>query len=213
MKIKDLSLAVLTAGLIAGTTTSAVAQDIPNWIGFSVGNTQFENGHDLAGITATSSDKSDNAWKMVLGFPFNKNIALELGYAKLGDQSANGQFAGANASARTTNTAYLFDVVGSYDINPSFSLLGKIGLHRWGVNSDITKNGVNQNDGADGGVGVGSGASFDVTYGLGLQYNLNSDVGLRLELEKINNMGHETTTGTTDARLISIGIVYKFKIL
>lgn len=208
MKIKGLALAVLTAGLIAGTTTSAVAQDVPNWIGFSAGNTQF-SGNNLAGINPTSSDKSDNAWKLVLGIPFNKNLALELGYAKLGDQSISGTYpaTGVASSARTTNTAYLIDLVGTYDINASFAILGKVGMHRWGVNSDrtgITAPGANQSDGADG---------FNSTYGLGLQYNINPDVGLRLEWEKINHMGHDTTTGISDARLISVGVVYKFKIL
>jgi OOP family OmpA-OmpF porin len=77
-------------------------------------------------------------------------------------------------------------------------------MHRWGVNDDTTKNGVNATNGADG---------FDSTYGLGVQYNVNKDVGLRMEWERINNMGHETTTGKTDANLISIGVIYRFKIL
>lgn len=212
MKIKGLSLAVLTAGLIAGTTTAALAQDVPNWIGFSVGNTKFSNGsnivtpgtNNLSGISPQTTENSDNAWKIYLGIPFNKNLGLELGYAKLGDQYITGLRSGVAASSRATSTAYLIDLIGNYDINDKFSLLGKAGIHRWGVNDDTTVGGVGATNGADG---------FDFTYGLGMQYNLNNDVGLRLEWDKVNNMGHEGTTGKIDASLISIGIVYKFKIL
>ena len=211
MKIKGLAIAALAASLTAGAVTTAVAQDVPNWIGVSVGNTKFSSGSNnfnssntLSGISPSSTEDSDNAWKIYLGIPFNKNLGLELGYAKLGDQTISGTFNGAAATSRATSTAYLFDLVGNYDFNESFSLLGKVGMHRWGVNDDTTKNGVNASNGADG---------FDFTYGLGVQYNVNKDVGLRMEWERINDMGHEGTTGNIDANLITIGVVYRFKIL
>lgn len=212
MKIKGLAIAALAASLTAGAATTAVAQDVPNWIGVSVGNTQFSNGNNnfnssntLSGITSTSTENSDNAWKIYLGIPFNKNLGLELGYAKLGDQTISGMFTGNPASSRATSTAYLFDLIGNYDFNESFSLLGKVGMHRWGVNSDTQKTPTGGGtDGADG---------FDFTYGLGVQYNVNKDVGLRMEWERINDMGHEGTTGKIDASLITIGVVYRFKIL
>ncbi len=206
--IKGPAIVALVASLTAGAVTTAVAQDVPNWIGVSVGNTQFSNGSNnfsssntLSGITnPTSTKNSDSAWKIYLGIPFNKYLGLELGYAKLGDQTIRN----ATDASRATSTAYLFDLVGTYDFNESFSLLGKAGIHRWGVNDDTTKNGVGDTNGADG---------FNFTYGLGAQYNVNKDVGLRLEWERINNMGHEGTTGKIDADLITIGAVYKFNIL
>ena len=211
MKMKGLAIAALAASLTAGAVTTAVAQDVPNWIGVSVGNTKFSSGSNnfnssntLSGISPSSTEDSDNAWKIYLGIPFNKYLGLELGYAKLGDQTISGTFNGTAASSRATSTAYLFDLVGNYDFNESFSLLGKLGMHRWGVNDDTLKNAVNATNGADG---------FDFTYGLGVQYNVNKDVGLRMEWERINNMGHEGTTGKIDASLITIGVVYRFKIL
>ena len=211
MKIKGIAIAALAASLTAGAVTTSIAQDIPNWIGVSVGNTQFSNGSNivnssntLSGISPGSTENSDNAWKIYLGIPFTKNLGLELGYAKLGDQTISGTFSGLPASSRATSTAYLFDLVGNYDFNESFSLLGKVGMHRWGVNDDTTKGTVGATNGADG---------FDFTYGLGVQYNVNKDVGLRMEWERINNMGHEGTTGNIDASLITIGVIYRFKIL
>lgn len=209
MKIKGLAIAALAASLTAGAATTVLAQDVPNWIGVSVGNTKFSNGsntvnpssHTLSGIAnPTSTEDSDNAWKIYLGIPFNKYLGLELGYAKLGDQTVRN----ATSSSRATSTAYLFDLVGNYDFNESFSLLGKVGMHRWGVNDDTTRIGVGATNGADG---------FDFTYGLGVQYNVNKDVGLRMEWERIDDMGHEGTTGKIDANLITIGVVYRFKIL
>lgn len=204
MKIKHLAIAALVASLTAGAASTAVAQDVPNWIGVSVGNTKFSNDNNLSGISPTSTENSDNAWKIYLGIPFNKNLGLELGYAKLGDQYINGLFNSTTATSRATNTAYLIDLIGNYDFNESFSLLGKLGMHRWGVNDDTYKNGASATNGADG---------FDFTYGLGMQYNVNKDVGLRMEWERINNMGHEGTTGKIDANLITIGVIYRFKIL
>ncbi|GAO36332.1 hypothetical protein SCT_1738 [Sulfuricella sp. T08] len=178
VKIKGLAIAALAASLTAGAVTTTVAQDVPNWIGVSVGNTRFSNGNNnfnssntLSGITsATSTENSDSAWKIYLGIPFNKYLGLELGYAKLGDQTISS----ATASSKATSTAYLFDLVGNYDFNESFSLLGKLGMHRWGVNDATTRSGVGATNGADG---------FDSTYGLGVQYNVNKDVGLRMEWE------------------------------
>jgi opacity protein-like surface antigen len=211
MKIKGLAIAALAASLTAGAVTTAVAQDVPNWIGVSVGNSQFSSGSNiinssntLSGISPDSTVDSDTAWKIYLGIPFNKYLGLELGYAKLGDQSIRGIFNGNPASSRATSTAYLFDLVGNFEFNESFSLLGKLGFHRWGVNDDTLKNTINTGNGADG---------FDATYGLGVQYNVNKDVGLRMEWERIKEMGHEGTTGKIDADLITIGVTYKFNIL
>lgn len=212
MKIKGLVIAALAASLAAGAVSSAVAQDLSNWIGVSVGNTEFSNGtnnynsnNTLSGISDTSKTDSDNAWKIYLGIPYNKYVGVELGYAKLGDQYISGTFGTpATATSRATSTAYLIDLIGTYDINEKISLLGKAGMHRWGVNSDTTKKGIVSSDGADG---------FQLTYGLGAQYNVNSDIGVRMEWEHINKMGHEGTTGKIDASLISVGVVYRFKIL
>lgn len=211
MKIKGLVIAALAASLTAGAIATAVAQDVPNWIGVSVGNAKFSNGSNiingsntLSGITPSSGDNSDNAWKIYLGIPFNKYLGMELGYAKLGDQTISGRFSGTSAVSRATSTAYLIDLVGNVDFNDSFALLGKAGIHRWGVNDDTTKGTVGATNGADG---------FDFTYGLGVQYNVNKDVGVRMEWDRINKMGHEGTTGKIDADLITIGVIYRFKIL
>ena len=213
MKIKSLAIATLVASLTAGAATTVVAQELSNWIGVSVGKTNFSNGSNtanpgsntLSGISAGSSENSDSAWKIYLGLPVTKYLGLELGYAKLGDQTISGTFPVLGASSsRATSTAYLIDLIGNYDFNENFSLLGKVGIHRWGVNDDTTKGAVSATNGADG---------FDFTYGLGAQYNVNKDIGIRMELERINNMGHEGTTGKIDANLITIGVVYKFKIL
>jgi OmpA-OmpF porin, OOP family len=199
MRIKGLAIAALAASLTATAVAPAAAEgDLYNWVGASIGNTDF-NYNNLSGITPGSIDNSGNGWKIYLGFPITKSIGLEVGYMDLGEASITG------ATGNTSNTrakVYNFDLVGNYDFNESFSLLGKAGIYRWGMHSDTVIGGKGSTADDDG---------FDFHYGLGLQYNPNREIGLRLEWERFNNMGFKGTTGETDADLFSLGAVYKFK--
>lgn len=199
MRIKGLAIAALAATLTAGAVTTASAEeDVYNWVGASLGNTDF-NYNNLSGITPGTLDNSGNGWKIYLGFPITKNIGLEVGYMDLG----KGAITGTTGDTSNTRTkVYNFDLVGSYDINESFSMFGKAGIYRWGMHSDKVVSGTASTFDDDG---------FKFTYGLGLQYNPNREIGLRLEWERFNNLGFKGTTGETDADLISIGAVYKFK--
>lgn len=200
MRINGLAITALAVTLTAGAVTTASAEEeLYNWAGVSLGKTDF-NYNTLNGITPGSIDNSGNAFKIYMGFPITKNIGLEVGYMDLGKGSISG--ATGDTSETHARQVYNFDLVGNYDINESFSLFGKAGIYRWGMHSDKVVSGTRSTFDDDG---------FELTYGLGLQYNPNREVGLRLEWERFNNLGFKGTTGETDADLISIGAVYKFK--
>jgi OOP family OmpA-OmpF porin len=198
MKINRLVLSALLASLSAGVSTIAAADDgLTNWVGVSVGNTDF-NSKNLSGITPGTLDDTGSAWKMYLGFPITKTLGLEVGYMNLGKGSISN--AAGTSTSHTRTKVYNADLVGSYDINESFSLFGKAGIYFWQMHSDTTGPASTSDD--DG---------TKLTYGLGFQYNPNKELGFRLEWERFDKLGFKNTTGEMNADLYSIGAIYKFK--
>ena len=91
--------------------------------------------------------------------------------------------------------------VGSYALNPSFTLLARGGLNILNTEVDGAIAGPNGNDG-----------DTDVSWslGLGAQYNFTPAVGLRVEWERFFEVGDSDSTGEADIDMITAGVVYKF---
>lgn len=52
----------------------------------------------------------------------------------------------------------------------------------------------------------GSESNSDLTYGIGLQYDFNKNLGLRAEWQQLKKV-----TDDTDAQVMYVGVVYRFK--
>jgi opacity protein-like surface antigen len=197
MRIKGLIISALLAALTAGAAATATAGDLTNWIGFSLGKTDYNN-NNLGGITPGSVDSSGNNWKIYLGFPITSNLGLEVGHMVLGNQSIANGADHANAEARIYNV----DLLGKVDVRDDLFIFGKAGFYWWGMHSDKTVSGTSSTADDDG---------FKLKYGLGLQYSATPEIGLRLEWERLDKLGFKGTTGSAGADLLTFGAQFNFK--
>jgi len=190
--------AAMASALVLSTPATAGFFDLTlaPYLGASVG----QSSSDISCPAGDTCDDSDTAWKIFGGMEMNEYISMEVGYVDLGKVHYDGALSG----TRYTN-GMIMDVVGTYSINPSFTLMAKGGLNILNaeVNGTIAQT-YNNNTG-----------DTDVawSFGLGAQYNLTPAVGLRLEWERFFQVGSPPTnggTGEVDVDLLSAGLVYKF---
>jgi OOP family OmpA-OmpF porin len=180
---------VILLALVA-VSTPALSQETSWYAGLGLGQAS----HDVECSGTTTCDDKDTAWKIFGGYQFNKNLGVEAGYTNLGKPSLG------DAISTTTIKVKGFEVlaVGTLPINQQFDIYGKAGFFRWDL------------DVSDNVFGSISESGTDLTFGIGAKYNFSKSLGIRLEWQRYNDIGNETTTGKSDSDFIGIGIVFKF---
>jgi OOP family OmpA-OmpF porin len=189
--------AALASALTLSTPATAGFFDftLAPYLGASAGQSNFDTGC----APGLSCDETDTAWKVFGGLEVNEFISLEIGYADFGEATAND----ATYSASAEVNGMTVQLVGTYMLNPSFTLLGKGGFGI--LHTDVK--------------GTDTGVAFTVedtdlewSLGLGAQYNFNKSVGLRLEWERYFEVGSPDANGTgeSDIDLVTAGVVFKF---
>ena len=187
-------LAVPSVGMAQGTMgsmKSAVTGPDSGWYaGGSLGQSKGDCGSGFAG---SSCDDSDTAFKIFGGYQFNKYLGAELGYAALGDVKAT------FPTGDVTVEAKAWDVmaVGTFPVADRFNVFGKLGWFR--ADSDAS------------GLASGSDSSSGLTYAIGAGYDFTRNFGLRAEWQRYTDVGGNNVGGETDADVMSIGVVYRFK--
>jgi len=189
---------------LAAAMASAVSLSAPATAGFFdftlapfVGVSAGQATHDMACPAGSTCDDTDTAWKIYGGLEVNEFIAMEVGYADLGEVKVGG-----TPSGTAEVNGMTIQLIGTYAINPSFSLIGRGGMNILNLEKNGTIAGTPTRNVGD----------TDVAWSLGLggQYNLNKSVGLRVEWERYFEVGDPDTTGEADVDLISAGVVFKF---
>jgi len=159
------------------------------------------------GTTATAISNSNNATsgKVFLGYQFNKYIAAEGGFFRLGEYKFNATTAPAGTLAGSLkNTAgWDLDVVGTLPIMPDRFLL----LARLGVQSSKTSD-----------LFVGTGAAalgrapsknlVSYKYGAGAEFDFTRNVGARVEWERYRVS--DGISGKLNVNMISGSLLYRF---
>src|SRR3954454_17315325 len=119
---KKLVVTALLAGF-ASVPTLAMAQAKGNAeLGFYAGASVGQSKSDCGGSGGSCDDK-DTAYRIFGGYKFHPNIAVEGGYAPLGETSAS-----FGASGSVTAEANAWDIVGvgSFPLGNNFSIFGKL---------------------------------------------------------------------------------------
>lgn len=155
---------------------------------------------DVSCPAGTSCDDKDTAWKVYGGLEVNEYISMEVGYIDLGKVG----YSGAKTGSRETK-GMLLQLVGTYALNPSVTLIGRGGMNFLSTDVNGTIAGTPNNNASD----------TDVVWsaGLGAQYNFTQSVGLRMEWERYFKTGSPAAnggTGEANIDLLSAGVVYKF---
>lgn len=150
--------------LLLALPLSAFAQ---GYAGIGFGQTTFKDVPDCD--FTLSCDDSDSGFKIFGGYQFNKNLALEGGYADLGKTA----FSEPGFSGKVDATTIFVHAVGILPLNPQWSLYGKAGLHLWDAKENGQIGGIPFSLSDDG---------TDLTYGAGVQWQ-SGKFALRLEWE------------------------------
>lgn len=196
--------AAMASALALSTPASAGFFDLTlsPYIGASAGLSNT----DICSAADTCDDK-DTAWKIYGGMEMNEYLSMEIGYIDMGKVHYAG-YTGVNGTP-LSGTRYvngmIVDVVGTYQINPSFTLMAKGGMNILNaeVNGTIAQTPTENTGDTD----------VAWSFGLGAQYNLTPMVGLRLEWERFFEVGSPSSnggTGEADIDTTTAGIVFKF---
>jgi OOP family OmpA-OmpF porin len=158
--MKRILIAAVSAALLAGPVAAQV------YVGAGAGVARTQSDHD--------------SWKGYVGYQFNPNWGVELGYTSLGENQ------GSKAEART------LAVVGTLPLNDRWSVLGKLG-QSWNHadTGDVT-------------------SRTDLLVGAGIGYSLTQNLGLRLEYEEYGKLSKGSTINDTNSSNWSLGLKYAF---
>ncbi len=188
LQIKSFLTAAILA--LAAVSTPARSQDTGWYAGFALG----QGSHDVdCSFTITCDDK-DTAWKLFGGYQFNKNLGVEAGYVNFGKVGGTDVIFG---TFEIKPTGFEVLAVGTLPINPQFDVYGKLGLFSWDLDASDAFGKISE-------------SGTDLTFGIGVKYNFAKNVGIRLEWQRYNDIGNESTTGTSDSDFIGVGLVFKF---
>jgi OOP family OmpA-OmpF porin len=146
-----LKKSALTAWVLFAGVGAARAEGL--YVGGSLGTPDYKSS-----INGVSGDGSGVGGKVFGGYQITPNLAVEGGFFDLGHIDDD--------SGKVKLRGGYVDGVGSYELTPHWSLLGRAGL---------VQGRFNTSDGSDSSAGYKLGA--------GLQYELNKTVALRAEYE------------------------------
>jgi len=158
---------------------------LPAWagawyVGAGVGQTNNEYLPTFSTVNA-SIDDNDIGYKLFVGQQLGTNFAVELEYADL-NRLVRHTAPGLNLNVESTTLAA--SVLGRLPVYPGWTMYGRLGFGLW--NTDLDVNGSS-----------GSRTSVAPVIGLGVEYTLQDRLRLGLEWEQYQNVGEDTSAGST----------------
>lgn len=170
----------------------------------SVDNGEIANTIIGGGLTSIDEDETDRGYKLFVGYQFNQYIALEAGYADLGDFSyevARAPGAG-TLNAETNYKGYNLDVVGTWPLTPRLSAFGRVGAFYYETEQNFV-----------GTQSLAASLSSDdkdtgYKFGAGLEYSFTERLSARIEAERYRIEDMIGDHGSVN--LYSVGLVYRF---
>jgi OmpA-OmpF porin, OOP family len=180
---KKQSWAVL---IVLAMASAPVAAQAPEERGIYIGGSAGKGASKKACDGAMTCDNSEEAFKVFGGYQFNRNVALEIGYADLGDFAADGT----ETSVRALDAAAQFTA----PISQRFALIGRLGAYRSHVEAS--------------GVITTATHNTSFTWGLGVLFNVSRSFGLRAEWQNYSDIGGGGTR-PDDIDFFSLGLVLR----
>ena len=221
---------ILSAAVLGLASLPAAAQ--VSWYGAVSGgqartNIEYvrsvEGGFSTPVLLQTSHDLTDAGWKLTGGLRFNRNVALEVTYADLGRISTHtdgsgGVFVqtfGLDISRKVHGVG--LDVVGSLPVASRFELLGKLGVYRTTVRTDVAlTDAIVFSTAPELRQRTIDGREDIVHVGLGVQARIAPRWAVRAEVERFMDVGNgfrvgdPNGTGRADVDFASVGVVFNF---
>ena len=194
---------VAVAMLAAAIATPAFSQA---YIGVGVGSSQSSNvdGMVVPGIALSGGNTSKGSTKIYGGYQFTPNWGVEAQYSDLGNRNLalNGS-GGVLPIGSFKSSQYSLAGTGTFPLNESFSLLGKLGFS---TNSSAV---------AINALGISASASqnrTDLILGVGVSYKITPKLAVRLEYEDFGKFSDAliSNRGSTRMSNTSINLQYAF---
>jgi OOP family OmpA-OmpF porin len=191
-------LAAILGFLAAALAGPAAAQDDSGlYFGGSVGYSQYKHSCDNLIIPC---DSNDTAWRGFAGYQFNRNLALEVGYANLGESVAQGDVPGFGQVTNTREVeAWDGSLVYMIPVAGQLSILARLGAFRARTTEETTGAFPTASSGhTNSGFTVGLGAGFMLW-----------KFGVRAEWQHYQNVGGGDM-GSDDIDVFSVGALFRF---
>lgn len=175
----------------------AAAQDLPKvYGGVTFGQSKAKGFCDEFSGAGISCDDKDTSLRLLGGYQFHRNFAVELGALYLGEVQARGP-----GGTFTVESAALEALgVGMLPIAERFSLYGKAGIYRAETEARLNTITI---------VATEKESNFDLTFGFGLRFDVAKNLALRAEWQRYMDVGGEDV-GEADIDVISFGVLLKF---
>lgn len=156
------------------------------------------------GLTNLEDEDSDRGYKFFVGYQFNDYVALEAGYADLGDfglRAARVPDTG-TLTGETSYKGYNFDVVGTWPLTARLSAFGRVGAFHYEteenyVGTESLAASLSRDDKDTG-----------YKFGAGLEYSFTERLSARIEAERYRIDDMLGDNGSVN--LYSVGLVYRF---
>jgi OOP family OmpA-OmpF porin len=203
-------------GCAAMNSAYAASDDSFWYVGGNIGKSRTKIDDDkitsalqAAGLPSTISDSDrDTAFKLLGGYKFNKNFAVEGGYFDLGQFSYTATTIPPALAGTLSGNARInglnIDAVGFLPITEKFSAFARVGLTYAQVKDSFSSTGAvatpaNPSPSKD---------SANYKFGLGVQYDFTESLAMRVEAERYRIDDAIGNTGDVD--MYSLGLVYRF---
>jgi OOP family OmpA-OmpF porin len=221
--MQTMTKTLMTIALL-GAAAGAQAQNADSgwYIGAGVGASNYSDnipkqirnayaGNNLYTFTdARTTDDSDTAAQIFVGYKFNPWIALEIGYQDLGEANTHYDLAPINSpqgkppsvDGRYRASDVNATVVGTLPINDQFELLARAGVSD--VRLKYDERGVDVN-GHSFGRSYGNDDSTHPLFGIGALWRFSPQFSVRLDLDRNFNVGRKfALTSNTNGRFDNI---------
>lgn len=183
----------LVAAAVCALPTAAQGQGLLSsaYIGGTVGRAQAKDfcRNAAFGGAAVACDQKDTSWRILAGYQFDRNFALEGGFHDLGESN----IPGSDAHAR----AWELVGIGALPVG-LVSFYGKLGAFRGELKGG-------------GGFSRNSEATISLTVGAGVQVEGSKQFGIRLEWQRYPNMGGGRWRADTNVDVWSVGTILRFQ--
>lgn len=201
------TLLVLVSALLAAGTARA------DWYaGADVGATDgtSETGFDLLPVSET--DDSGFAWSVFGAYGFGPSLALEFGYADLGDDYEARNIFGNGETTKWSATSYHVTLIGRVKVHERAHLFGRLGVAYWDVELSYAEPGFDSS---------ACDTDADALLGAGFEWGIGRSLGLRFEWKQFQNLGDEVKTDLPaagdrlklngrDVSEVGVGLRYRF---
>lgn len=191
----------------------AMADDAMWYVGANVGQSRAKIddprisasllGSGFASTTIVDDDSS-TGFKLLGGYQFNRNFALEGGYFDLGKFGFKATTVPAGTlDGRIRLRGVNLDLVGRLPVTDKFSVFGRVGVNYADARDNFSGTGavrvLNPNPRKH---------DANIKFGAGLQYDFTEALGMRVEAERYRI--NDAVGNKGDIDLFSVGLVYRF---